>query len=143
SAALLIVPPGGADVPEWATVYDLRVDEHARPLDELARLVSMRRAALLAAEGEAAFHSGDRDRAMHLWQQARELSPEQEELAFWQVMTLADEGNDVPTAAALFNSVFTDRTDRDQWLQLILRLEEARLVQREGAAQALVSAIRG
>ena len=86
---------------------------------------------------------GDRERALALWQQARDLSPEQEELAFWQAMTLADEGDDIDGAVTLFEGVFGRRDDREQWVLLILRLEEARLVQREGAAQAFVAALRG
>lgn len=139
SAALVIVPPSGED---WATIYDLRVDEHATPLDELARLVRLRKAALLSNAGDAAFHSGNKAQALDLWEQARRLTPEQEELAFWQAMTLADEGNDVATAAAIFNATFQNRQDREQWLQLIVRLEESRLIQRVGAASELIDALK-
>jgi tetratricopeptide (TPR) repeat protein len=119
------------------------VDEHDTPLDELARLVRLRRAKLLSNRGDAAFSEGNRDEAEDLWQQARELAPEQEELAFWQALMLADEGDDIPAAVAVFNEAFTDRADREQWVLLVLRLEDARLIQREGAAQAFVAALRG
>lgn len=143
SAALLVVPPADTYTPDWETVYDLRVDEHDAPLDELARLVRLRRAKLLSNRGDAAFSEGNRDEAEDLWRQARELAPEQEELAFWQALTLADEGHDIPAAVAVFNEAFTDRADREQWVLLVLRLEDARLIQREGAAQAFVAALRG
>jgi len=142
SAALKIAPAGGETVPDWEMLYDLRVDESAAPLDELARLVRLRKAALISRQGDAAFHNGDKETALDLWQQARELSPEQEELVFWQAMTLADEGEDIKAAVTLFNQTFLNRPDRDQWLQLILRLEESRLVQREGAAAAFISALQ-
>ena len=41
SAALLVVPASG---PAWATRYDLRVEDHRAPLDELARLLRVARA---------------------------------------------------------------------------------------------------
>ena len=143
SAALVVVPGGGEGVESWTTVYDLRVDESDDPLAELARLVRMRRAQLVSGLGDRAFAEGDKARALQLWAQSRAMSPEQEELAFWQSMTLADEGDDIEGAVAVFEETFGGRADREQWLVLILRLEEARLVQREGAARAFVTALQG
>ncbi len=142
SAALVVVPPGGEGVPEWATVYDLRVDESDNPLDELARLVRLRQAKLMSDQGELLFQQGNKTEAQRLWEDARALAPELEEIAFWQALTLADGGNDVTAAAALFNATFTSRDDRDQWIMLIDRLEAARLIQREGAAADFIDALR-
>ncbi len=142
SAALVIVPPGDDDTPAWTTLYDLRVDEHSQPLDELARLVRLRKAGLIGNAGDAAFYSGDREQALQLWAQSRQLAPELEELAFWQALALADEGNDVETAATVFDSAFAGNPNREQWVGLVLRLEEARLVQRPGAAVQFVMALR-
>lgn len=142
SAALRVVPPGGPNVPAWATVYDLRVDESDNPLDELARLVRLRRAKLLSDQGELLFAAGNRADALRVWEEARRLAPDLEEIAFWQALTLADGGNDVAAAAALFNETFTSRDDREQWMMLVDRLEAARLIQREGAAAEFIEALR-
>ncbi len=142
SAALLIVPPATETTPDYATLYDLRVDEHTNPVEELLRLARLRRGQLVSAAGDAALQMGDRDEALQLWASARELAPELEELAFWQAVTLADTGNDVAGAAEIFLPVFRDDPLREQWIDLTGRLEEARLIAREGAALELVTALR-
>jgi uncharacterized Ntn-hydrolase superfamily protein len=142
SAALLIVPPATDTTPDYATLYDLRVDEHPKPVEELLRLARLRRAQLVSAAGDAAFQDNERDEALRLWASARELAPELEELAFWQAITLADNGNDVAGAAAIFQPVFQEDPLREQWIDLIGRLAEAKLIAREGAALELVTALR-
>lgn len=142
SAALLIVPPATDTTPDHATLYDLRVDEHPAPVQELLRLARLRRAQLVSAAGDVAFGAGERDEALRLWAAARAQAPELEELAFWQAIALADGGNDVATAAAIFQPVFREDPLREQWIDLIGRLEEAKLIAREGAALELVTALR-
>lgn len=70
SAALKVVPADLA-ARDWAVDYDLRVDEHANPVSELARLVRLRHSQIADEAGYAALASGDRDRALALWQAAR------------------------------------------------------------------------
>jgi uncharacterized Ntn-hydrolase superfamily protein len=43
SAALLVVRPGGGYGGEWDRMIDLRVDDHATPIDELGRLLQLHR----------------------------------------------------------------------------------------------------
>lgn len=143
SAALMIAPKGDDDTPEWATLYDLRVDEHDNPVQELGRLVRMRRAQWVNAAGGEALERGEKEEALHLWRDARKMSPEQEEIAFWQAVELADIGNDPQAAAAIFNEAFEKDERRVHWLDLIKRLPAASLIQREGAADELLNAIHG
>src|SRR5262249_58312010 len=63
-SAALIVVPGKKDVPDWRTDYDLRVDEHATPLNELARLVRLRHAQIMDEAGYTALEAGQRDEAL-------------------------------------------------------------------------------
>lgn len=141
SAAILIVPKRDDNTPEWATTYDLRVDEHADPVNELARLVRMRRAQWVSAAGDEALAEGDKQTALHLWADARAMAPELEEVAFWQAMALADTGNDVAGAVAIFQPVFKNDPLRSQWIDLITRLKAADLITREGAGDEFVAAL--
>ena len=100
SAALKVVP-GDFRPRGWDRVYDLRVDEHADPLAELARLVRLRHAALVDESGYEALAAGERIQALSRWEVARAEAPELEELPFWQAVALADEHDDVPAAAAI------------------------------------------
>ncbi|MFN8375491.1 MAG: DUF1028 domain-containing protein [Anaerolineae bacterium] len=138
SAALMVVP--GENEDDTRRLYDLRVDEHAQPVVELARLVRLRGAVLLENEAEAAFERGDRPRALSLWQQARERAPELEEIAYWQAVALADAG-DVPAAAAILRPVLANDARREHWLDLLRRLEKVRLIERQGAAEELIRAL--
>ena len=138
SAGLKVVP-GDASKAEWAWVYDLRVDEHERPLDELARLVRLRHAQLIDAQGYTALSSGQRDEALRLWAQAREQAPELEEQAFWQATTLADEHDDPQTAAEILRPALANDTRRAEWLDLVQRLADCGLMEKAGAAEALLA----
>ncbi|NDJ84620.1 MAG: DUF1028 domain-containing protein [Chloroflexi bacterium] len=138
SAALRIVS-GNPDTAEWQTVYDLRVDEHTDPITELGRLVRLRHTQIIDAEGYTALDAGDRERALTKWQEAREEAPELEELAFWQAITLADTHNDVATAAAILQDALADHPRRAQWLDLIGRLKECGLIERENVGQELLA----
>jgi len=138
SAALKIVS-GDRSTPAWDVIYDLRVDEHERPLDELARLVRLRRAAVVDERGHEALMAGKREEALALWQQAREIAPEMEEIPFWQAMNLADELQDYDGAAAVLRPVFERDSRRDEWVDLIRRLEACGMLSRAGTAQQIIS----
>ena len=141
SAALKVVPgdaPTFKDPSEWRPRYDLRVDEHDDPVNELDRLVRLRRAQLLDQDGHRALEDGDKQRALSLWAEARTLAPELEELAYWQGLTLADEAEDLAKAADILRPVFLDHPRRTHWLDLIERVDEAGLFEREDTAQQLL-----
>jgi uncharacterized Ntn-hydrolase superfamily protein len=140
SAALKVVP-GDINKPTWTIDYDLRVDEHANPVEELARLVRLRHAQIVEQRGYEAFEQGQHDQALAAWAEARAEAPELEELAFWQAITLADKPADVATAAAILRPVLANDLRRAQWIDLIQRLQQCRLLEREGAAQALIEAL--
>jgi uncharacterized Ntn-hydrolase superfamily protein len=140
-SAALVVVPGGADTLSWHYRYDLRVDEHAEPLRELARLVAIRAAQFLDAAGHEALEKGDLPAALECWQRARTASPDQEELPFWQAVTLADKVGDVATAAAILRPVLEGDSRRAEWIDLLRRLQACGLVERAGIAEALITAI--
>ncbi len=141
SAALKVVS-GDKTVPAWETIYDLRVDEHDDSVTELARLVRLRNAQLIDNRGYESLGNGQRDEALQLWKQARQQAPELEELAFWQTVTLADEHNDVATAATIFHSGLANDPRLAHWVDLINRVVECGLMKRDGAGLELKAALR-
>jgi uncharacterized Ntn-hydrolase superfamily protein len=140
SAALVVVP---ADLhePEWKKDYSLRVDEHENPVVELARLVRNRQAQLVDEEGTALLEKGQKEDALLKWAEARAIAPEQEELAFWQAVTLADKPADIPNAVTILKPMLAREARRDQWIELIRRMAKCGLLERTGADTELINAL--
>lgn len=139
SSALKVVG-GEKGSPAWRTVYDLRVDEHADPVGELARLVNIRHAQLVNERGYEALTTDNHEAALDLFSQARNLAPDQEELAYWQAITLANDHDEVETAAVILREALNAHERRDHWLDLTRRLADCTLM-RLDAANALLAAL--
>ncbi len=140
SAALKVVP-GDINKPVWTVDYDLRVDEHENPVEELARLVRLRHAQVVEGRGYEAFEQDKLDQALAAWATARAEAPELEELAFWQATTLADKPANVQKAAEILRPVLANDPRRAHWIDLIRRLQTCGLLEREGAAEELIQAL--
>jgi len=144
SASIRIV--GGVEVEDEADAliprYDLRVDEHHDPVGELGRLIRLRRAQLLSGEGFKALRAGDVEQALSDWEQARSMAPELEELAFWQAMAMADDHDDIPAAVRIMAPVFREEALRSRWVDLIGRIQDCGIIEREGVAASLIPALR-
>jgi uncharacterized Ntn-hydrolase superfamily protein len=140
SAAIKVVP-GDVSKPVWETVYDLRVDEHADPVVELARLVRLRHAQLLDETGYNAIQQNKADEALAAWAEARAAAPELEEMPFWQAVTLADTPPNVPAAASILRPVLARDARRQHWMDLIRRLQACGLIERPGAGDELLRAL--
>jgi uncharacterized Ntn-hydrolase superfamily protein len=89
SAALLVVPRDG---PPWATRYDLRVEDHRAPLDELARLLRLARAYEAFDRAVELAGGGDLQAAAASMDQALELAPDDDMLSLWSSVFLASAG---------------------------------------------------
>ena len=98
SAALLVVPASG---PAWATRYDLRVEDHRRPLDELARLLRLARAYEAFDRSEAPARAGDLATATAAMEEAHALAPDDDQITLWTAMFLAGAGR-LPEARRMF-----------------------------------------
>jgi len=140
-SAALVVVPGDLHAPEWKKDYSLRVDEHENPVVELARLVRNRRAQIVDEEGHKLLEDGQRGAALAKWAEARAIAPEQEELAFWQAVTLADKSNDIDGAVSILRPMLAGEARRDEWIELIRRLANCGLIEREGADAELIGAL--
>ncbi|WP_119072988.1 DUF1028 domain-containing protein [Aggregatilinea lenta] len=141
SAALKVVS-GDPAKPVWEADYDLRVDEHERPLDELARLVRLRHGVRLDSLGSKLLGESKRGEALAQWATARQEAPELEELPFWQGLELADTLNDISGAVAILRPMLDADPRREHWTDLIRRLQVCGLLDREGVADKLIAALR-
>lgn len=140
SAALKVVP-GSASSSAWATIYDLHVDEHEYPVQELARLVRLRHSQITDEKGYKLLADGHREQALILWAEARAEAPELEETAFWQAVTLADNHEDFAEAAAILGPVLAADPRREHWIDLIGRLETCGVIERAGTAEKLIGVL--
>jgi len=75
------------------------------------------------------------------WVEARQEAPELEETAFWQAVTLADNHDDVATAADILRPVLANDARRDLWIELIRRLDKCGLLEQKTTAEQLISAL--
>lgn len=141
SAALHIVSGNSSD-PSWESLYNLRVDESSQPLTELERLVRLQCAQLISAEGHDLLDRGDVSGALLKWKQAREIAPDNEEMAYWQAIALADKRpipDSVSVASRIIKQALKDEERYNQWMELIRRLAHVGIMEREGADRELLS----
>jgi uncharacterized Ntn-hydrolase superfamily protein len=115
SAALVVAPAEGEP---WRRTVDLRVDDHAAPLDELRRLLTLQRAYELAGAGDELMAAGRAGEAGELYQRAAALAPESDELLFWSGLALANAGDLDGGLAAVRRAA----DKQPNWLVLLDRL---------------------
>jgi hypothetical protein len=99
-------------------VFDLRVEDHAHPVEELKRLVSIRKAWLLFDQSNELALAQRLDEGVNLLRKAIELGPDITELKFRGTSILFMAG-EVPEALALLRDVFAREPG---WAELIPRL---------------------
>jgi uncharacterized Ntn-hydrolase superfamily protein len=90
SAALTVVAAEGEP---WQARFDLRVEDHREPLEELRRLLRLARAYELAGEADELMASDRAEEAGPRYERAAELAPESDELLFWAGLAQAHAGD--------------------------------------------------
>ena len=118
SAALLIVSGERQEKPFYGRLFDLRVEDHPRPLDELTRLVQLRRAYQLMDQGDEYLTAHEFDKAASVIAQGLRLAPEITELKFWAAVSLLTAGRE-DEALQFFREVFAREPI---WADLVPRL---------------------
>jgi uncharacterized Ntn-hydrolase superfamily protein len=89
SAALLVVPASG---PAWATRFELRVDDHRAPLDELARLLRVARAYEAFDRSQERATAGDLASATAALEEAHALAPDDDQITLFMAFAVAGAG---------------------------------------------------
>jgi len=124
SAAMIVVTAESTGRPWVDTVLDLRVEDHPEPLQELQRLLEMKRAYLRAGAADKALENGDMESALLEFAAAQQAMADNPELKFWHAVALAFGGR-VDEAMPLFKDVFESDSN---WAELLRRLPAAGLV---------------
>lgn len=143
SAAILIVEAESSGKPWVDRIFDLRVEDHRDPVQELRRLVQLQRAYLKLNEGDGWVTAGDIPKAIEAYSAAMELVPDEAtngEAPFWVGVTLADVGNEADAIPYLERAYRQD----PRWATLVRRLPESGLLPKDGALiDTLVAAMTG
>lgn len=118
SAAMVIVKgqPSGKTWNDY--VINLRVEDHPEPLQELRRLIRLRRAYNLVDQGDAYITEKKLAEAAKAYDEGAKLAPDVVELQFWAAITMY-QNDRKPEALALFKKVFAREA---RWVPLVERL---------------------
>lgn len=110
---------------EWEEkLVDLRIEDHPEPIKELRRLLKVHRAYEHMNAGDLAIEHKDMKKAMEEYSAAQKLFPDNEEMKFWQAVTLANNG-DIEKALEIFAVVFKKNNN---WRLMIPSLQESGLM---------------
>jgi uncharacterized Ntn-hydrolase superfamily protein len=123
SAALVVVAGAGTGRPWVDRHFDLRVDDHPRPLEELHRLVELARAYQHMDRGDLALEQRDRERALEEYAAAESRAPDNLEVRFWHGVALLNMGRSDEGHAVLSEVVESSRA----WKELLARVQRAGL----------------
>ena len=124
SAAILIVRGRRSTRPWEDRVLDLRVEDNARPIAELRRLVILWRAYRHEDQGDALIAENKVEEALREYAEAARLAPKNNELLFWQAVALWKLKRE-REATPIFRKVFS--RDR-RWVEVVPRLVTAGLL---------------
>lgn len=124
SAALIVVGPEKVQNSWEDKKIDLRVDDHAEPLQELERLLMVARAYEFMNKGDVAMEEEHVDEALKQYSKAEELFPENLEMRYWKAIALANSGR-VDEALPIFKKIFKED---DNWREMTGRLPASGLL---------------
>jgi uncharacterized Ntn-hydrolase superfamily protein len=124
SAALIVVSGKPTGKPWVDRKFDVRVDDHPKPLEELKRLLTLQRAYNLMNEGDLALERNDTRAALEAYSGAEALAPGNAEMVFWHAVSLVNVGR-VDESLPLFQRTF--KMD-PRWRELLTRLPKAGLL---------------
>jgi uncharacterized Ntn-hydrolase superfamily protein len=120
SAAILVVKGKSTGRPWADRSFDLRVEDHPEPLEELRRLVGVQRAYNRMGAGDDCVAIKDWACAEREYGAAEAMQPDNVEMAFWHGVALAANGQ-VAKARPLLHKAFKADV---RWRELLKRLPE-------------------
>ncbi|MFQ5648735.1 MAG: DUF1028 domain-containing protein [bacterium] len=129
SAAILIVKGEATGRPWEDTVMELRIEDHATPIQELRRLVKLHRAYQHMNNGDLALEANDVEGALREYGAAEALFPDNLEMKFWHAVSLVN-AERVDESLPLFKTIFSK--DKN-WATLVPRLPGVDILPNEEA----------
>jgi uncharacterized Ntn-hydrolase superfamily protein len=135
SAALVVVSAKSTGRPWQDRIFDLRVDDHPRPLEELRRLVALQRAYNHMNAGDLAVEQKDQEGALREYSAAERIASTTDgvpqsrfaEMLYWHAVALANM-NRVDEALPLFARAFQLEPS---WRELTARLPRSGLLPKD------------
>jgi len=121
SAALLVVSGERHEKPWLGRIYDLRVEDHPHPVEELRRIYHFRKASLLFDKAEELAKANQPDEARAATDEALSLVPDFVEFRFWLAVELFKSGQEAD-AKRYFREVFEKEPI---WRDILPRLVDA------------------
>jgi len=118
SAAILVVKAASTGRPWADKVFDLRVEDHPEPLQELRRLVGVQRAYNHMGAGDDCVTVKDWACAEREYGAAEVMQRDNAEMAFWHAVALATNGR-LEASRPLFRKAFAADA---RWRELVRRL---------------------
>jgi len=137
SAALMVVSGKPTGKPWVDRKFDVRVDDHPKPLEELKRLLTLQRAYNLMNEGDLALERNDTKAALEAYSGAEALAPGNAEMVFWHAVSLVNV-NRVDEALPLLQKTF--KMD-PRWRELLTRLPKAGLLPEDPKLMARLTGV--
>jgi uncharacterized Ntn-hydrolase superfamily protein len=128
SAAIVVVRAESTGKPWEDRLFDLRVEDHPNPVDELRRLVQLQRAYQKLNEGDMWLTRKDFVRAIAAYKEATSIVPDEAtngEAAFWVGITLINDAKQVDEGIPYLVRAY--RRD-SRWAELITRLPASGLL---------------
>lgn len=129
SAALIVVSAKSTGKPWIDRVFDLRVDDHAEPIAELGRLLTLQRAYNYMNAGDLAVEANDNTGALAAYRAAAALAPGNLEMEFWHAVALVNMKR-TDEALPLLRRVYAADPN---WRELARRLPKAGLLPADAA----------
>ena len=116
SAALVV--SGTPDEPAWKREWNVRVDDHPAPLDELERLVRLRLGFDALNRAEELGAAGDLEGARRAGEDALRLAAGDRQVVVWDAIGMAVAGQDADARDLFATAV----ADNPRWVEFLRRL---------------------
>src|SRR5512137_492662 len=139
SAAIIVVPGTPSGRPWADRIFDLRVEDHPRPLEELRRLLLVARAYRHMNAGDLAVEKKDVPGAEREYGAAMKLLPDSAEVVFWYAAALAMAG-EVDRSLPLFARAYALDP---AWRALVPRLPASGLLPSDPAVLSRIERAGG
>jgi uncharacterized Ntn-hydrolase superfamily protein len=118
SCAIAVAPAAGEP---WRRTVDLRVEDHPEPVAEMARLLDVHDAYVLATLGDVLAGEGRHEEAGDAYRRAAERAPDNPELLFWSGLSASAAGRPEQAVEQVRRAIEL----QPGWAELLARLPAA------------------